>query len=51
MSLLMILLLVLLVLAVGGGGWGHARFGIAGWSPAGIILVTVIVLLVTGNLR
>ena len=49
--MLMILLIVLLVLALGGGGWGHGRYGLAGWSPAGIILVLLVVLYLTGNLH
>ncbi len=49
--MLMLLLLVLLVLAIGGGSWGHSRYGFAGWSPAGIIVVIVIVLFLTGNLH
>lgn len=50
-NMLMLLLLVLLVLAIGGGSWGHSRYGFAGWSPAGIIVVIVIVLFLTGNLH
>ncbi len=51
MSLLMILLLVFFVLALGGGGLGHSRFGVAGWSPAAIILVVFLALYFTGSLR
>ena len=47
----MIILIVLLVLAIGGGGWGHSRFGAAGWSPAGIIVVLLVVMYFTGHLR
>ncbi len=46
-----ILLIVLLLLAVGGGTWGHSRYGAAGWSPAGLIVLVLIVLWLTGNLR
>lgn len=49
--MLMIVLLVLLVLALGGGGFGHARFGYAGWSPALLILVVLLVMWFTGNLH
>jgi hypothetical protein len=49
--MLLILMIVLLVLALGGGGWGHARYGYAGWSPAGLIVLLLIVLWLTGNLR
>jgi hypothetical protein len=45
------LLIIVLVLALVGGGFGHSRFGYAGWSPAGIILVILIVLYLTGNLH
>ncbi len=51
MSALMILLIVLLVLALGGGGFGHKRFGVAGWSPAAIIVIVFLVLYFTGALR
>lgn len=51
MSMLMILMVVLLILALGGGGWGHSRFGAAGWSPAIVILVVFLALYFTGSLR
>jgi len=50
-TMLTILLIVLLVLAIGGGGWGHSKYGAAGWSPAAIILVICAVLFFTGNLH
>ena len=40
-----------LVLALGGGGWGYSRYGWAGMSPAGIILLIFVVLLLTGRLH
>lgn len=43
------ILIVLLVVALIGGGIGHSRFGYAGWSPAGLILLVVLVLLLTGT--
>ncbi len=46
----MILLIVVLVLALAGGGAGHSRFGLAGWSPAGLILLVLVVLWLTGHL-
>jgi hypothetical protein len=49
--MLMIVLLLFLVLALGGGGWWHSRYGYAGWSPAGLILLVLVVLWFTGNLR
>ena len=51
MSLLSILLIVALVIAIGGGGIGHSRYGYAGWSPAGILLLIIGVLWFTGNLH
>jgi hypothetical protein len=49
--MLTIILVVLLVLALGGGGWGHSRYGIASWSPLGLIALVLVVLLLTGNLH
>lgn len=47
----LIILCVLLVLALGGGGWGHSRYGYAGWSPAGIIILVLVVMWLTGHLH
>jgi hypothetical protein len=47
--MLMMILLVLLVLALFGGGIGHSRYGYAGWSPAGILIVILLLWLVTGH--
>ncbi len=44
------LLVVLLVIALLGGGLGHSRAGLAGWSPAGIIVLVLVLLAVTGRL-
>ena len=49
--MLMILLIVLLLFALGGGAWGHSRYGYAGWSPLGLLLLVLVVLWFTGNLR
>ena len=43
------ILFILLVVALVGGGIGHSRFGYAGWSPAGLLLVVLLVLFFTGN--
>ena len=43
------LLVILLVVALVGGGVGHSRFGYAGWSPAGILILIVLVMALTGN--
>ncbi len=45
----MTILLVLLILSLIGGGVGHTRLGYAGWSPAGILLVILVVLFFTGR--
>ena len=47
--MLMTILIVVLILAVVGGGIGHGRLGYAGWSPAAIILVILLVLLLSGH--
>ncbi len=44
------LLIVLLVLALLGGGLGHGRYGYYGWSPAGILIAILLVLLLAGRL-
>jgi len=49
--MLMIILVVLLVLALGGGGWGYSRYGAVGWSPAGLLVLLLVVLWLTGNLH
>jgi hypothetical protein len=49
--MLTILLIVLVVMALGAGGWGHSRYGYAGWSPAGLLVVVLLVLWFTGNLH
>ena len=49
-GMVLVLLVVFLVLAVGGGGWGHSRYGLAGWSPAGLILLVLVVLFFMGRL-
>ena len=49
--MLLLLLIVLLVFSLGGGYWGHSRYGFAGWSPLGIVIVVLVVLYLTGNLR
>jgi hypothetical protein len=45
------ILVVLLLLSLIGGGWGHSRYGYAGWSPAGLIILVVVVLLFTGQVH
>ena len=48
--MLMILIVVLVLLSLGGGGWGYSRYGWAGMSPAGVILLILALLYLTGNL-
>ena len=49
--MLMILLLVVFVAALVGGGIGQSRIGYVGWSPAGVILLVVVLLFFTGHLH
>ena len=49
--MLITILLVFLVLSLIGGGVGHSCFGFAGWSPAGILILIVVVLFLTGRLH
>jgi hypothetical protein len=46
MSILVILVIVLIVVALFGGIQGHPL----GWSPLGIIMLILLILLLTGNL-
>ena len=48
--MLLILLVVLLCVALVGGGLGHSRVGYVGWSPAGIVLLILVILYFTGHL-
>lgn len=49
--MLLIILIVLLVFALGGGGLGHSQFGYASWSPAGLLLVALVVLYLMGYIH
>jgi len=49
--MLLLIILALLLFSIGGGIWGQSRVGYAGWSPFGIILVTLVVLYFTGYLH
>jgi hypothetical protein len=44
------ILVILLAIALLGGGYGHSRVGYAGWSPAAILVVIFVVLVLTGRL-
>ncbi|MCC6748792.1 MAG: hypothetical protein IT371_14120 [Deltaproteobacteria bacterium] len=49
--MLLVTLLVLLALAIGGAGWAHSRWGVAGWSPAGLLVAVLLVLWFSGSVR
>lgn len=49
--MLTIILIILLLFAIGGGGWGYSRYGMVGWSPAGLILIVLLILLLTGRVH
>jgi len=42
-------LVVLLAVAITGARLGHSRFGLAGWSPAVVIVAVVLVLWLSGH--
>ncbi len=44
------ILIILLLIALLGGGLGYGRFGAAGLSPAGLIILILVVLALTGRL-
>jgi hypothetical protein len=44
------ILVVLLAVALLGGGAGYRRWGAGGMSPAGIVLVILLIMAITGNL-
>jgi hypothetical protein len=44
------ILLIVLLIALLGGGLSYGRFGYAGWSPAAIVAVILLVLLLVGRL-
>lgn len=48
--LVMILIVLLLLAAIGGGGWGYSRYGWVGMSPAGLIILVLAILFLTGQL-
>ena len=48
--MLLTIFIVLLVVSLGGGAWGPSRYGAGGWSPAGLVLLVLVVLWATGRL-
>lgn len=47
--MLMLLILLLALVSVGAGGWGFQRYGWAGMTPAGAIMLLAAILYFTGN--
>ncbi len=45
------LLVVLLIVAVGLGGWGHSRYGVSGWFPAGLLLAVLLGFCLAGKVH
>lgn len=43
------ILVIVLVIALLGGGFGHGKVGLAGWSPAAIIAVILLLVIFTGR--
>jgi hypothetical protein len=48
-TIMLTILIIVLLIALLGGGLGYSRFGYAGWSPAAIILVVLLVMLLLGR--
>lgn len=48
--MLTVIVVVLVLFALLGGGLGQRRYGYAGWSPLGVILLLVGVLYFTGHI-
>jgi len=44
------LLIIILVIALLGGGLGHGKLGVAGWSPAAIIAIVLVVMILSGRM-
>lgn len=44
------ILIVVLIIALLGGGLGYGRFGMAGLSPAALIGIILVIMLLTGRL-
>ncbi len=49
--MLLIILIILILATFGGGTWGHPRYGYASWSPLGVVLVVLVILLLLGHIR
>ena len=44
------ILIIILLIALLGGGFGHGKFGAVGWSPAAIIGIILVFMLLTNRL-
>lgn len=49
--MLLTILVIVLIVALIGGGFGHSRVGLVGWSPAGVVLLILAVLFLTGRIH
>lgn len=49
--MLLTALVILLLFSLMGGVWGQSRWGYAGWSPLGVVLLILLILWLTGNLN
>jgi hypothetical protein len=41
-------LIVLIVLFAGGGAWGHSKWGWRGYSPVGVLVAILLIVLLVG---
>lgn len=48
---LITILIIALIVSVIFGGWQHSNYPGWSWSPVGIVLVILLILLLTGNLH
>jgi hypothetical protein len=49
--MLLTILVILFIVALLSGGFGYSRgWGYYGWSPLGLVVLIVLILLLTGNL-
>jgi hypothetical protein len=48
--MLLTILIILLIFALLGGAFGTGRYGGVAWSPVGLLLLIVLILLLTGNI-
>ncbi|MBK8205855.1 MAG: DUF3309 family protein [Planctomycetes bacterium] len=51
MEVVLIILIVLLVLSAAGGAWGHKKWGPYGYSPAGLLMLVFVIVLIVYLVR